>query len=306
MSIANKITGYTQTPTEDCDFTWVIMDFPFYWQTIKVNLISPVFNVGGDDQMLFVLKLNKISTNGGADKGILNLQRVQKYEQLSCKYKITFIKDDKPVHAQSMKYHTFSMTSYVVPIFTLQSNELLEFVSSTGTVIIHLVLSVFTGDEKKFLKEESVDTNKVLVPKYNFDWIFLNESLSDFKLKTANGKEIPAHRVVLGNFSPVFKAMFSLDMLEKKSQSVDMIDISYDAAVEMLRYFYIGTIESREVSLIIDLLVAADKYQVDELKNECERILSSLLSPESAVDILQVADKYNMKSLEKNAADFLK
>ncbi|XP_014237892.1 protein maternal effect lethal 26-like [Trichogramma pretiosum] len=305
MSIANKITGYTQIPTKDCDFTWVIKDFPLYWQKIKVNLMSPAFNVGGDDQMQFALKLNKISTLGGADKGRLDLHRVQKYAQPSCKYKITFIKDDKPVHAQSMKY-TFSTTDYVVPILTLQNNELLEFISSTGTVIIHLVLSVFTGDEKKFLKKESVDTNKVLVPKYNFDWIFLNENLSDFKLKTASGKEIPAHRVVLANFSPVFKAMFSLDMLEKKSQSVDMIDISYDAAVEMLRYFYIGTIESRKVSLIIDLLVAADKYQVDELKNECERILSSLLSPENAVDILQVADKCNMKNLEKNAAELIK
>ncbi|CAB0038917.1 unnamed protein product [Trichogramma brassicae] len=63
-------------------------------------------------------------------------------------------------------------------------------------------------------------------------------------LQTADLKVVPAHRVVLAAASPVFKAMFNHDMLENKTQSVDMNDISYDAAVEMLRYIYTGAVKN--------------------------------------------------------------
>ncbi|KAL7303409.1 hypothetical protein TKK_0004593 [Trichogramma kaykai] len=148
--------------------------------------------------------------------------------------------------------------------------------------------------------------NKVMVPNLKFDWVLLDENLSDIKLRTASGKEIPAHKLMLATASPVFKAMFTLDMLEKKSQSVNMIDISYEAAIEMLRYIYTGSIENGEFSLAMELLLVGEKYQLEGLKNKCEKILSLELSSENAVDILKVANKCNMSSLKKNAVDFIK
>ncbi|KAL7298422.1 hypothetical protein TKK_0008213 [Trichogramma kaykai] len=154
---------------------------------------------------------------------------------------------------------------------------------------------------------ESLDANKGLGPKFNFDWIFLDEGLSDVKLLTASGKEIPAHKVVLAAASPVFKAMFvRRDTLENKCQSVDVVDVSHVAAVEMLRYIYRGSVETQEFSATAELLAAADKYQLEELRNKCENVLCANLTAENAIEALQIADAYNAKHLKKEAVDFIK
>ncbi|KAL7303327.1 hypothetical protein TKK_0004516 [Trichogramma kaykai] len=100
--------------------------------------------------------------------------------------------------------------------------------------------------------------------------------------------------------------MFNHDMLENKSQLVDMVDISYDVAVELLQFIYTGAVKNREIPLIIDLSAAADKYQLEGLKNKCEQILGSKISIENVIHILKVADKYRMKNLKKKAVDFIK
>ncbi|XP_014237847.1 speckle-type POZ protein A-like [Trichogramma pretiosum] len=142
---------------------------------------------------------------------------------------------------------------------------------------------------------------------FNNEWIFLNEKLSDVKLRTACGKEIPAHRVLLANASPVFKAMFSHDMLENNNKVVNITDISYDAAVEMLRYIYKGSVvETQEFSLTAEVLAAADKYQLKGLKNKCERILGSNLSTENAFVALKIARTYSSNHLKKQAVDFVR
>ncbi|XP_014227703.2 speckle-type POZ protein-like [Trichogramma pretiosum] len=180
-----------------------------------------------------------------------------------------------------------------------------EFISS-DTVIFHCELKVSTGSVTSLLNNEPNKIDQVLSPKLNFNWVFLDKGLSDVKLKTACGKEIPSHRVVLATASPVFKAMFNHDMLENKSQLVDMIDISHEATVEMLRYIYTGSVETSEFPLTIDLLAAADKYQLEELKNKCGEILSAKLSTGNGIETLSVAVKYNMDCLKQKAADFIK
>ncbi|CAB0038971.1 unnamed protein product, partial [Trichogramma brassicae] len=83
--------------------------------------------------------------------------------------------------------------------------------------------------QKDLLSYEFVDANEV--PKLKFDSVLFDENLSDVKLRTACGKEIPAHRVVLAAASSVFNAMFSHSMLENNSKLVNMTDVSYEAAM---------------------------------------------------------------------------
>ncbi|KAL7303411.1 hypothetical protein TKK_0004595 [Trichogramma kaykai] len=175
-----------------------------------------------------------------------------------------------------------------------------SIISSEEKVVVSPVIVKNSGNN------ESADMDTELGLKFNFEWIFLNKNFSDLVLQTACGKEIPVHRLVLATASPVFQAMFSHDMLENKSQSVDMVDISHEAAVEMLRYIYTGRIKAEEFSLTADVLAAADKYQLEELKNKCERILGSNLSTENVVEALKIAHTYSAKNLEKEAVDFIK
>ncbi|KAL7300438.1 hypothetical protein TKK_0006790 [Trichogramma kaykai] len=143
-------------------------------------------------------------------------------------------------------------------------------------------------------------------PKLTFERMFLNKKFSDILLRTKCGKEVPAHKIVLATASPVFETMFSQDMSENESQSIDIVNMSYSTLVKMLRYIYTRKVETQEFSMTAELMEAADKYQLRELKNKCEHILGSNLSSENAMDALKFADKYNADHLKRKSVDFVK
>ncbi|XP_014237852.1 speckle-type POZ protein B-like [Trichogramma pretiosum] len=301
MSSHHKITGYSQINKEYFDFTWVIREFLLILANEPASLCSPIFQVGSDDASL-QLRFKKI-------KKLAVEQFVCLYIDLdgidkTFSYEISVIKDDKIIYTLVDFFDDELIGIRTKQVFQMNRNDISQFISSTGTVIIRCELKLATGSTEHLLDNESRDANEV--PKLKFDWIFLNENLTDVKLRTASGKEVPAHRLMLAAASPVFRAMFTHDMLENKSQSVDMIDISYDATVEMLRYIYTGAVETQDCSLTAEILAAAEKYQLKELKDRCERILGSNLSTENAIDVLKVADKYSMKNLKRKAVDFFK
>ncbi|KAL7303420.1 hypothetical protein TKK_0004604 [Trichogramma kaykai] len=309
MSV-NETTYYTKINKEEYVFTWVISDWPSEPSTMKESRISsPSFNVGSNKQFEFYLQLlerpgSQFCSYDGS-WGDLKLCCSMRNTELPCKYKISVIKDQ-----QIFITHTGDFTigsPNLCVIFKLNAEESKKFVSSNGTIIFRSEFSILSGYHTISQNYECDDKNKVpklQLPK--FQSVFLDEKLSDVKLRSACGKEIPAHRVLLATASPVFNAMFSHDMLENNRKLVNMSDVSFAAAIEMLRFVYTGRIEYSDIFLIIDLLAAADKYQIDELKNECEKILSANLTSRNAVDILQVADRYSLRSLKKKAVDFVK
>ncbi|KAL7298243.1 hypothetical protein TKK_0009229 [Trichogramma kaykai] len=136
--------------------------------------------------------------------------------------------------------------------------------------------------------------------------MFLNTEFSDVELITSDENHIPAHRAILAVSSPVFKAMFTHDMLEKKCNSVTITDIPYNILVEMLRYIYTGDIVSTKTDVVLEILAVADKYQIENLKIKCGKILNANLSPENSIQILLAAQKYNAEQLESKIQNFLK
>ncbi|KAL7298423.1 hypothetical protein TKK_0008214 [Trichogramma kaykai] len=309
MSSVNKITAYTQADKEDCVFTWIINDYTLVCQEANdQQIISPTFNVGRDDQKQFALMISEaddVETDNeeGSVGTKLELVCIKATESLPLSLKLSIIKDDKTVYI-SVASEILDENEFLT-IFETTNRDMHKLISSNGTVIFRCELSVSVGPLKNIINYESVKTN-CEVFKLKFVRFFLSDHLSDVKLRTTCGKEIPAHKVVLAVASPVFKAMFDHDMLEKKSKSVDMTDVSYETAVEMLRYIYTGSVENQELFQAMDLLAVADKYQLEELKSVCEQMIGSNLSTENAVDILRVADKHNAKYLRKKAADFIK
>ena len=69
------------------------------------------------------------------------------------------------------------------------------------------------------------------------------------------------HQVILSARSPVFRAMFMADMAEKKTQKVDIKDMTPDVLYAMLIYIYEATLPSPEKfdQCGKDLLAAADQ-----------------------------------------------
>ncbi|XP_023313623.1 protein maternal effect lethal 26-like [Trichogramma pretiosum] len=300
MANFNKATCFSHTKKDYCDFKWVISDYMLVFAR-QDRLESPVISVGRDNTHQFELRLSCTYKNYGTCRRLILFVLRKPEEKSSVKFNLSVIKDGKIVDTR-IDYANCSPS--LIPILEIPTDEMKKFVSSTDTLIFHIELTVSTGDVIYSINKESIKTD--FTPKLKFDWVFNNRKFCDAVLNTS-GSNIPAHRLMLATASPVFRALFSQDdTFLNKIEIVNMKDVSYETAEEMLRFIYTGTIESHEITLIIDLLVTAVKYQLEELKNECERILSSLLSPENAVDIINVADKCNMISLKKNAADFLK
>ncbi|KAL7298748.1 hypothetical protein TKK_0008497 [Trichogramma kaykai] len=116
---------------------------------------------------------------------------------------------------------------------------------------------------------------------------------------------IPAHKTILAAASPVFRALFTHDMLENKENVIEIADTSYNILVEMCRFIYIGKINSIETDIILQILAVADKYQIDHLKIKCAKILCADLSTENVIWILIAAHKHNVKYLENEVMKFV-
>ncbi|GFU37432.1 speckle-type POZ protein B [Nephila pilipes] len=97
---------------------------------------------------------------------------------------------------------------------------------------------------------------------------------------------VPAHKSILSARSPVFSAMFKTEMKESREETVDIIDMDISVLQTMLVYIYSGNTDGLSMSNAHDLLFAADKYQLIELKKVCSKFLRSNANDQNILNIL--------------------
>ena len=134
--------------------------------------------------------------------------------------------------------------------------------------------------------------------------IFGNEDFCDVKL-TVNGKDFYAHKIMLSARSSVFAAMFKHEMAEKIDNTINITDINHQVFEEVLRFIYTGKISSITDEIAAELLVAADKYELDRLKIICEVFIAKNLTKDNVTDILIVADTHCSMLLKTQALEFI-
>ena len=121
------------------------------------------------------------------------------------------------------------------------------------------------------------------------------------------GREFPAHKNILASRSEVFAAMFQHPTTENLTNKIKIEDIEPEIFRELLRFIYTGRIHSTTMeTMAAGLLIAADKYFLIELKNECENYLVLQMSPENCVELILHGDVFNpaehLKKVLKEAA----
>ena len=109
---------------------------------------------------------------------------------------------------------------------------------------------------------------------------------------------------MLSTGSPVLAAMFQHDLKESQSRVIEIADISPKVFQEVLRFLYSGTAKEMD-GMAMDLLVAADKYQIDALKNESASILVKNLAVDNATKILVLAHLHSCPKLFEETLDFM-
>ena len=117
-------------------------------------------------------------------------------------------------------------------------------------------------------------------------------------------KEFHCHKAVLAGRSTVFHTMFTVDMREKNEDRVEIKDIDADTFNEMIIFIYSGKAKNLQQKAA-SLLMAAEKYDLMELKQKCEVSLSLDLDVDNVLDTLVLADLYRASNLRDFALQFV-
>merc|ERR1719228_2250129 len=112
----------------------------------------------------------------------------------------------------------------------------------------------------------------------------MKKKLSDVKL-LCDGKAFECHKLVLSCRSDVFEAMFTNKMVESQSGEVKIEDVKADA-LEIMIYFMYHDKVLDEKMINSDLLMLADRYNVQSLTTVCIEYLEQNLSLKNALDVL--------------------
>ncbi|KAJ8668315.1 hypothetical protein QAD02_009978 [Eretmocerus hayati] len=136
-----------------------------------------------------------------------------------------------------------------------------------------------------------------------FEELLNDKKFSDFVI-TVEGKNFHVHKSILATKSPVFKAMFILDMKENRQGSVVINGITHGVMRELLRFIYCGKVENQDVTM--ELYVAADKYLVDGLKVICERRLFKNINLNNVFEYLNFVNSHDIPKLRHYCEKYFK
>ncbi|CAO1428971.1 unnamed protein product [Diamesa hyperborea] len=126
----------------------------------------------------------------------------------------------------------------------------------------------------------------------DFGKLFLDSTHSDFTIIVA-AKEFKVHKSVMSARSPVFMKMFESNMKEAADNKVEIIDVDPDVFQHLLIFIYCGKIPINLDLCAMDLFVAADKYGIKDLRNECENHISQNISNDNAMAVYKLATLYS-------------
>ena len=149
---------------------------------------------------------------------------------------------------------------------------------------------------------------KRLVEKLSF--LFNNPENSDLRFKVED-KLIYVHKLILQMNCNYFKQKFkenSRAMREstanRKVENVEIVkEYSYDVYYAFLKYIYTNVIDI-ETQKAIELLVLADNYGENELKQKCLDIIKDGINIENVCTLYCTSIKYNLTELENKCFEF--
>ena len=118
--------------------------------------------------------------------------------------------------------------------------------------------------------------------------LYLAEQNVDVTLICGDGEKIRAHSAVLMAMSPVFRVMFSGDFREKITGVCIILDFEGTIIRHLVNYMY-GIDNLLTLHEVLEVLVAADKYDVTELKSDCIDCLLFNVNRRTSKIILQYA-----------------
>ena len=123
-------------------------------------------------------------------------------------------------------------------------------------------------------------------------------------IQVCGEKEFPVHRFILSARSPDFKATFSHDETDEgKTGRVIIKDLEPETLEILIKFAYTGQVDYND--LTIELLSAADKYNIQTLFKKCEMKLIENISVPNAAESFLAAYLHQANALKDVATKFI-
>ena len=136
--------------------------------------------------------------------------------------------------------------------------------------------------------------------------LYVNQTHCDINFCLENGQRVGGHKCILSTRSPVFAAMFQHEMQEAKTGQVVITDIEPDAFKELLYFIYSSKLRTPLTEAKAKLLfVAADKYDIEDLKTICLCFLLPFIRVDNVIYLMVWAHNYSVGKLKKAALKFV-
>lgn len=170
------------------------------------------------------------------------------------------------------------------------------------TLLLADIFSVCYGEDSiKEIRDVSLAGGARIDPKY-----VNNPEMSDVQFRV-EGRAFYAHKIILVNASPRFKAMLATKSAEGSTPVVQINDIRYDIFQLVMQYLYKGGCEDFDIDQndVLELLTAATFFQLDGLVRFCEARCSKCVDLDNVVATYVHAKVYNAVQLLEYCQGFL-
>lgn len=124
--------------------------------------------------------------------------------------------------------------------------------------------------------------------------------LCDVVIRTEDGVQTPAHKVVLSACSPYFRCMFTTGFLEVRQPIIDIKEADSNALQDIIDYFYSGKLHVHYMN-VEGLIKLANILQLDELMEKCEVYLRRNMTTKNSLGLQAFAQHYSLTNLKEHA-----
>lgn len=152
------------------------------------------------------------------------------------------------------------------------------------------------------IKYDSMTTGPLLPLAKNLQRLRQNEQFTDVKL-VVEDREIACHRVVLAACSKYFHALLSSDMKECREEKVTIQGHKYDIVELIVKHVYAESIQV-QADNVQDIVEAADYFQLDQLKANCENFLLRQVAETNCLGLMQFGELHSLDALSHKARKF--
>ncbi|XP_008547704.2 ankyrin repeat and BTB/POZ domain-containing protein 3 [Microplitis demolitor] len=171
----------------------------------------------------------------------------------------------------------------------------------TTLLLADIFCNCFGWEPIKPIRDTTLPSGSRIDPKF-----VNNPELSDVQFRV-EGRVFYGHKIVLITSSPRFRNMLSSKLCEGNPPIVQINDIRYHIFQMVMEFLYHGGCASLEVnqSDVLELMAAANFFQLDGLLRYCEAQCSSIIDLDNIVSMYIHAKVYNANQLLEYCQGFI-